>query len=269
MTQGESEDPVDCAYLGKYVFSNFPPLSVKDVVLDITYAYDKNGVVKVDAQERSTHHPLNLSIEPLPEDIPYRFTLSPQLEAAREHLTIYLAFDLSGSMSGEPLEEAKKAAHGFVSQCDLSSASIGLIAFSDSVHVEAQASQNAKEIARAINGLAIGRTGYGNATDPFGTVLKLLENTSGKRFALVLADGVWANQTHAIRVAKQCHAADIEVIGIGFGGADREFLKQISSRDEKSFFTDLHSLAETFSTIAQEITESGSVTGRAHGLKIN
>lgn len=102
-----------------------------------------------------------------------------------------------------------------------------------------------------------------------GTVLKLLENTSGKRFALVLADGVWANQTHAIRVAKQCHAADIEVIGIGFGGADREFLKQISSRDEKSFFTDLHSLAETFSTIAQEITESGSVTGRAHGLKIN
>jgi molecular chaperone DnaK len=268
MTQGESTNPLNCAYLGKYSFSNFPILPENDVVLDITYAYDKNGVVNVEAVERSTGQPLNLSVEPLPEDIPDRFTLSPLMIKAQEHLHIYLAFDLSGSMTGQPLSEAKKAAHSFISQSDLTSTSIGLISFSDRVHIDTHASQNVKEITRAVDNLSIGRTGYGNTTDPFTTVLKLLENVTGKRYTLVLADGVWANQPRAIKAAKQCHAAGIEVIGIGFGSADRNFLKQISSCDENSFFTDMYSLAETFSTIAQELTEGRRLTGRDSRMRV-
>jgi len=268
MTQGESTQPTDCAYLGKYVFSIFPPISDKTAVLDISYAYDKNGVVIVSAIERSTRKPLNLTVEPLPEDIPYRFTLPPQKVVAHEHLTVYLAFDLSGSMSGEPLEEAQKAAHAFVNQIDLSSTSVGLISFSDSVHVDSQASQNIKQITKAITGLQIGRTGGGNSTHPFDTLSSLLKSTPGNRYALVLADGVWENQPRAIAQARKCHAAGIEVIGIGFGGADEEFLKAISSRDENSFFTDMHALVETFSAIAQELTEGVSTLGRGSGLRM-
>ena len=72
-----------------------------------------------------------------------------------------------------------------------------------------------------------------------------------------MTDGVWANQQQAIKAAKLCHKMEIEIIAIGFGGADQEFLRQISSRDDLSFFTDLNQLTETFSTIAQELTESG------------
>jgi uncharacterized protein YegL len=268
MTQGESANPTDCAYLGKYVFSNIPPIPDKNVVLDISYSYDRNGVVKVSAIERSTRQPLALTIEPLPDDVPYRFTLTPVVEAAPEHLTVYLAFDLSGSMEDRPLAEAQKAAHAFVSECDLSSTSIGLISFSDTVRVETLASQNAKEIAKAINGLQIGRTGYGNEADPFDTIFRLLDKTVGLRYALVLADGVWENQSRAIARAKKCHASGIEIVGIGFGGADQKFIRQISSRDETSFFTDLHGLAEKFSTIAQELTEGGSISVRSGTLRI-
>jgi molecular chaperone DnaK (HSP70)/uncharacterized protein YegL len=268
MTQGESVNPTDCAYLGKYVFSNIPHISDKNAVLDISYSYDKNGVVKVSAIERSTRQPLTLTIEPLPADVPYRFTLPPVAGAVPEHLTVYLAFDLSGSMEGRPLAEAQKAAHAFVSECDLSSTSIGLISFSDTVRVETLASQNVKEIAKAINGLQIGRTGYGNEADPFDTIYKLLDKTVGLRYSLVLADGVWENQSRAIARSKKCHTSGIEIVGVGFGGADEKFIRQISSRDETSFFTDMHDLAEKFSTIAQELTEGGPLSIRSGTLRI-
>ena len=265
MTQGETTDPADCAYLGKYVFSDIPSISGRTAVLDITYAYDKNGIVNVSAAERSTSHPLKLTIEPLPEDIPGRFLRPPEQEKVREHLTVYLAFDVSGSMSGQPLAEAKKAAHAFVRQCDLSNTSIGLISFSDKVYMDAAAGQNVRQITKAIDGLSIGRTGYGNATQPFDQIYSQMNQLSGLRYALVLADGVWSNQAHAIKQAKKCHAAEIEIIGIGFGGADKKFLKAISSSDEMSFFTSMNDLTTTFSSIAQELTESAGQppTGRS------
>lgn len=268
MTQGESINPVDCAYLGKYVFSDLPFLSDKTAILDISYAYDKNGVVNVSAIERSTHQQLKINIEPLPEDVPHRFTLSPGKEISREYLTIYLAFDLSGSMSGDPLKEAQKAAHAFIGQCDLSNSSIGLISFSDGIHVDTPASQNAKEISKAIDGLRIGRTGFGNATHPFDTIYGLLNSVKGVRYGIVLADGVWENQPRAITQAKKCHASGIEIIGIGFGGADRDFLRQISSCDENSIYTSMGALAETFSTIAQELTDGSRTSGRNVGLRL-
>jgi molecular chaperone DnaK len=52
LTQGESDDPQACAYLGRYVFTDFPSVAAgKEATLDITYEYDKNGVVHVSAVE--------------------------------------------------------------------------------------------------------------------------------------------------------------------------------------------------------------------------
>jgi len=221
--------------------------------------YNKNGVVNVSAKERNSKKPLMLSVEPLPEDIPDRFAMPPVQEEVREHLFVYLAFDLSGSMNGQPLTEAKKAAHAFVSQCDLTNTSIGLISFSDEVFVDLKACQNAKKIAKSVKGLTIGRTGYGNDAHPFDEIYNLLYRRSGLRYGIVLADGVWRNQPYAVKRAKRCHKAETEIIGIGFGHADRDFLRQISSSDQNSFFTNLNELTETFSTIAQELTESGKL----------
>ena len=265
LTQGESEDPQQCVYLGKYVFTNFPPVSGKIAVLDITYNYDKNGVVQIAAVERASGQPLKLTVEAVPPDVPARFAGRPIDQQVREHMTVYLAFDLSGSMSGKPLVEAQKAAEQFVSQCDLTTTSVGLISFSDSVSVDQEATQNAKDISRAIRNLSIGRTGITNRDHPFNAILHHLSNQQGLRYAIVLADGVWLCQGDAIARARICHEAGIEVIAIGFGGADRHFLAQIASSSEQSFFTDLNRLTEAFSTIARELTETGGSSVPANG----
>lgn len=263
MTQGETSNPMSCVYLGKYVFTTIPPVQGKTAVIDITYAYNINGTVDVSAQERSTSKELTLTIEPLPSDVPDRFMLPPTVEKVREHLTVYMAFDLSGSMSGEPLTQAKSAAIGFLEQSDLSNTSIGVIEFSDTTLTTVKAAQDARKIRNGINDMSIGRTGIGNAIDPFSEIYNLLKKKDGLRYGLVLTDGVWSYQHEAEHRAKRCHEAGIEIIAIGFGGADRDFLHRISSREDLSFFTDLHNLNETFSTIAQELTESGGTVGES------
>jgi hypothetical protein len=160
-------------------------------------------------------------------------------------------------MSGKPLEEAKKAAVGFLKNSDLSHCSIGIIAFSDSVKTKLAATQNAKKIKRAIDELTACETGVCNDAHPFDEIFDLLHRTDGRRFGIVLADGVWSYQDKAIKQAKKCHSNDIDIIAIGFGGADKGFLQKIASSDEDSFYTSMEGLVETFSTIAQVLTETG------------
>ena len=130
LTQGESEDPQACAYLGRYVLTGFPADASGPVVVDVRYAYDRSGVVQVGARVRETGTELSLAVGPVPDDVPVQFAGSPAEDEAREHLTVYLAFDLSGSMDGAPLREAKRAARAFVAQVDLTASSVGLISFS-------------------------------------------------------------------------------------------------------------------------------------------
>jgi molecular chaperone DnaK len=257
LTQGETDDPQECAYLGRYVVTGFPVDARGPVVLDIAYRYDENAVVDVSAVDRDSGTPLTVEVDAVPPDVPERFLGPPPQLRTRQPTTVYLAFDLSGSMSGRPLAEAKRAAESFVGQCDLTATSVGMIAFSDRVHVEQRATRNVNAIAKAIHGLTIGKTGGGNAGDPFEEILGLLRRKKGHRYAIVLADGVWYDQELAVKRAQRCHREGIEVIAIGFGGADRTFLDRIASSTEQALFTDMNRLSEAFSTIARELTEHG------------
>jgi molecular chaperone DnaK len=261
LTQGETDDPAECAYLGRYLVSGFPAAVTGTAVIDITYTYDENAVVSVAAVERSTGMVLDVQVDTLPDDVPDRFLDPPSALAFRQPVTVYLAFDLSGSMHGKPLAAAKRAAKAFVSQVDLTVTSVGLIEFSDRVLVSLRACQNATVIDQAINELAIGRTGGGNRGQPFDDIHGLLHESKGLRYALVLADGVWSQQPYAVKQARRCHAAGIEIIAIGFGYADRKFLDDIASSTQNAFFTSLTGLSQTFSTIARELTEGTGQQG--------
>ena len=264
LTQSEEDNPQNCIYLGRYVFSDFPKnIKGKTATLDIAYEYDKNGVVHVSAVERSTGKPLTLTVSDVPANVPARFIGSPTEHDVSEPLCIYLAFDVSGSMYVKkrgvmPLDEAKRAAVEFVNRCsNMTMTSIGLIAFSDRVHVEQEATTSKELITKAIHRLPTINTGTSNNADPFDEILYRLKNVEGLRFAIVLTDGLWIHQEEAVPKAKFCHEADIEVIAVGFGGANHGFLNRIASSPEQSFFTDLSLLAETFTRIAQELNESG------------
>lgn len=267
VTQGEGEDLENCSFVGKYVISEIPFEKNGKSILDINYEYDRSGIVQVTAIHKKTKVDLPVVEEPLPEDMSWVFQ-SPQT-LVPEHKTIYLAVDLSGSMSGDPLKDAKTAMKGFVENSDLAHSSIGLIAFADRVKLVVSASQNTKEILRAIDSLSIGMVGGANSGQPFDTALEGLKPLKGPRFLVLLTDGMWSSQDHAIQRAKACHQAEIEIIAIGFGSADENFLQQISTSDQSALLGGSGELTAAFENIAQVLVEGGSgmsglfVKGRA------
>jgi len=102
-----------------------------------------------------------------------------------------------------------------------------------------------------------GTVGYGNAGEPFTKAKQLLQEREDPRFLIVLTDGCWFGQKRAITRAREAHDQGIEIIALGFGGADYEILKAIATSDENALFTDLSQLSASFSKIAQVLTDSG------------
>ena len=254
LTQGEDRIPDGVDYLGMYVVDNIPYEKGGTTNLLIRYEYDISGVVNVSAYVGSKK--LSIKKYSLPHDVPSKFMQPPEIETvevAPTFTTVYLAFDISGSMSGTPLKEAKKAAKGFVKNMNLDYSAIGLIVFADRVKIILNASQKAKKIYESIDKIIVGEMGCCNDANPFNKIYELLKKEDDRKFALVLADGMWSYQNKAISEAKKCHSVDIDIVAIGFGGADKSFLTKIASSKEGSIFSTEEGLVETFSTIAQEI----------------
>jgi len=267
MLQGEAERPLDCMILGRYVFSGIRPEAGGSTVIDIQYAYDISGIVKVSAMQRDTGQQLNLEILPLPDDLSW-LDQPPANRVTKmvPHLKVIMAFDVSGSMSGRPIKEARRAASGLISRLDLAHVSVGLIAFSDDARLKCDLCQNARQLESALQNIKVGETGGGNSSHPFTLAHGELQGDE-PRFLIVLTDGVWSDQPAAIKAAKHLQSCGVETIAIGFGGADSEFLRQIASSSENALFTDLSKLHESFCNIAQVMTQAHSGLAESAGSK--
>ena len=260
VTQGETEIIGECKIIGKYVFSGIEYVTSGISVVDIEYKYDDNGTVQIAATQREIGKNLSMTEVPLPADMSWidRPPVQEQ-EYVVPHLSVIIAVDLSGSMYGEPLSEAQKAAKSFVEKLDLTNTSVALMTVADRVGGDRDLTQNAKTLVSRINQWKIGSVGGGNSAQPFDECLKLLEKCEGRRFIIVLADGVWSYQERAIASAKKCAENGIEIIAVGFGCADKKFLKAIATSDEHALYTNLGELVGSFSKIAQVLTEGGKI----------
>lgn len=253
-TQGEADDPLTCTILNKHRVVGITHGSQGTTAVNISYSYDASGLVTVTAAERDSARLLEVVRESVPDNMSW--LSEPPRRTGPGGVKAYLAVDLSGSMSGTPLQKAQEAAHEFLRQIDLSKCELGLIVFSDRNEMAIAACRNASEIETAINQMRVGRTGYCNMASPFAYVQPHLLQHNGPRFLILLTDGVWDRPPQAIQEADECRASGIQTIAIGFGGADQGFLKRVATTESAGFYTSLNDLVGTFSTIAREISET-------------
>jgi molecular chaperone DnaK (HSP70)/uncharacterized protein YegL len=256
--QGESERPLDNTIVNKYVISEIEDTSSHEAIIDINYRYTADGVIEVSATQHETKKNLPIRIEPIPEDMSWTDGSPADVKGGAMDVEILLAVDLSGSMYGSPLQQARKAMADFVDNFGEGSVKIGVIGFADGVKPILAPDGDYKKVKKIIKTFSENGVGVGNDAEPFTETYKIFSRCDADlKYLIVLTDGCWSYQDEAIKAAEKCHASGIEVIALGFGGADANFLRKIASKDDMASLTNLSELGGSFSKIAQAIGGGG------------
>ncbi len=260
MIQGESKEltyPLNGVCLGKYVFSGIKNTGNREEDIIVTYEYNRDSVVSVEAIQKNTGKNLKLSVEAIEDDMSWVILSPKDRDGGRtkinSEIDIVLAIDLSGSMSSA-LDQVKDAAKSFVDQFDLNYTRIGIVGFASRVAILGKLSSDKKKLYRTIDKMNISdELGYGTSVIPFSISKSMLEDKDRIKYIFVLTDGAWSHQNQAIHEAKQLWRENIDIIAVGFAQADRKFLHSIASKDEFAQLTDLSNLVETFTGIARKM----------------
>lgn len=258
--------PLECNIIGKYVVSGIRHNKYDNpTTVRIQYSYDVNGMIHVQARQGDSTDDLPIIEKPVDEDMSkYGKPVVPEEtgENIYEPVSLIMALDVSGSMNGSPIRNAKKAMCKFVDQLSIyrGAVKIGIMVVSDET-MECQAlTDDFDACKKAIKDIRAEMTGINNFWHPFYKINDSFENVNGKKYAVVLADGVWMNPQRAIEAARLCHDNGIDVIGMGFGDADEKFLKAITSGSIDSIMLgESRELEKGFGTIAQEISNINSL----------
>jgi molecular chaperone DnaK (HSP70) len=255
LTQGEGDVPLDCTILGKYAFEGIAATNA-EVAVDVGLSYDADGVVQVRAVQRDSGHRLKMTVEPVPDDLSWLAGPPRALEeTAAGRTRVMLLIDGSSSMMGEPLEEARNAAREFLDRCDFTRMEVGLISFASHVALQCGLTGNARRLSAAIHRLdAEGST---NLADALEMARGALVADDARRYVVILTDGFPDAAEAAVEQAEAAKRQGIEVVAIGMGDADSEYLARLASDEAASIFVHGGELVQTFGHIARVISEGG------------
>ena len=92
-----------------------------------------------------------------------------------------------------------------------------------------------------------------------------------RRYIIILTDGYPDAAESAVEQAGAARQAGIEIVAIGTGDADRDYLRRLASSEQASIFARSGELVQTFGHIARVIAEGGRrlrvyvMSGYGHG----
>lgn len=250
LLQGEDDDPRCCTLLGSYEFYDIPPRPTGKSQIEITYKYNLNGMVEVEAKDM-------VSSKQLPKKIKKEEINLETLEVTQP-LDVALLLDASGSMSGQKIEDAKKAVFNFLDQLQ-GTIRVGLINFGGpGTHVRKQLTSDYSSVKKEIMGLkAFGSTPMDRAISLADECM--LQNKNMINVMVVLTDGQPNDPDTTEQKANAAKAKGIRIIAIGVGSdVDSTFLHSIASPEDYHFVSESVKLSSTFINIATELS-SGAI----------
>jgi Mg-chelatase subunit ChlD len=198
-----------------------------------------------------------MTVEPVPDDLSWLGLPPSKAAAAREPelVRVFLLIDVSASMTGLPLTEAQTAANEFLARCDFTTTEVGLISFSTLVSLQAAATSNVRRLYAAVQRMEA--QGSTNLTDALEMARGQLVAGDRKRYVVILTDGYPDAAESAVEQAVAARQQGIEIVAIGTGDADRDYLRRLASSEQASIFARSGELVQTFGHIARVIAEGG------------
>ena len=246
LVQGEKDNPLECSVLGHFEFYGIPARATGESRLSVTYRYNANGIVEVEAMDLLTG-------QILPHRLAGGQVTLEDLAHNRAPMQVALVMDCSGSMYGQNIREAKKAALAFAQKTlGLPNRQITVVAFPGGMKTPPTADLG--QLEGAISRLRpIGSTpmseGLHDARD-------LLRPRAGvQRVFLVMTDGHPDDPDATMAEIHRIRTSGARVITIGVGElVQQDFLRSLASRpDDYHFCGESLELEGTFINLATQL----------------
>ena len=174
-----------------------------------------------------------------------------------EALSVDMVADVSGSMNGAPLQEAKEIMSNFISSVQFSAGDmVELITFSTGVYLEEEFTNSASALINKINGLSTGNST--SLYDALYTGVTRAAAQSGAKCVIGFTDGMdnysSCSVQDVIDIAKRYHVP-IFIIGIGMGNNSE--LTSLASETGGEYYeiSEITSMAEIYQEIYRKEKE--------------
>jgi len=248
LVQGEKENPLECNVLGHFEFYGIPPRPAGDSRLAVTYRYNANGIVEVEAMDISTG-------QTLAHRLAAGAVTLEDLARNRVPMHVALIMDCSGSMYGTNIREARKAANSFVQRTLGPGRQVAVIAFPGGI--QCRPTPDPAVITEAVAKLRpIGSTpmhrGLAHAREA-------LKGHAGiQRIYMVMTDGHPDDPDATLAEAYRIKRMGGRVITIGVGRqVQQEFLEQVASGPrDYHYCNESVELEGTFINLATQLDSS-------------
>jgi len=158
--------------------------------------------------------------------------LPPTIDRIPQALALLI--DASGSMGGQKLVEVKAAATDFVRRQEQSEDRFAAIGFGSKVRVAANLTSDRNSIQRAIASLGDG--GGTQMAQGINAAVTELQKTSLSRNILLFTDGLPNSKGLTLAAAQSAKTEGINIIAVGTGDADTNYLTQLTGDPELVFY---------------------------------
>ncbi len=228
LVQGEDDDPLKCTVLGHFEFYGIPARLGGQSRLSMTYRYNSNGIVEVEAMDLTTG-------QILPHRLAGGNVTLEDLAHNRAPMQVALIMDCSGSMYGDNIEAARKAASGFAeTTLQQPNRQIAVVAFPGGV--KAPPTSDMEKLSWAIDDLTpIGSTPLSEGLYDARTLLR--PRAGVQRVFVVMTDGHPDDPDATVAEIHRLRTSGARIITIGVGDqVEQDFLRSLASRPEDYHF---------------------------------
>lgn len=231
-TANDLIDKNDNAYdfYGSFELCGIKPAPAGETPIEVTFNYDQSRTLNVTAKD--TKNNIEQTVELHKGEV-----IHDENEKTTKATDFYLLLDVSGSMRGKRIEEAKSACVKLIQETlDLRVHRLGIITFGFKDKLLCGLTKDKQELMLAIDRVEI--DGNTNMSSAIVHAKDELIHSINDKAIILITDGAPNSKEKSIRVAEEARKCGISIATIGVHKADKNFLRQLSNDDKLNFMVD-------------------------------